>query len=258
LSIDLADFEQIKRLIAEHQPSHIFHLAANSTTRHDALFENHQTIATGTLNILEAVHRHSRHTRVFVTGSGVQFRNTGKPIHESDPFEASSPYALARIHSTYAARYYRSLGIQTYVSYLFHHESPLRKPHHVSKLIADAARQIAAGTRSTLEIGDITVAKEWTFAGDVAEAIWTLVQQDHVHEAVIGSGETHTIEEWLQLCFGHVKLRWQDHVTFRDGFRPEYSRLVSDPTTIKSLGWRPRVSLPSLADMMMAQPAPTT
>ncbi|MEJ1958889.1 MAG: GDP-mannose 4,6-dehydratase [Nitrosomonadales bacterium] len=135
LAGNVSDYGQVERLIKHYSPAYVFHLAANSTTRHDALFENHETISTGTLNILEAVKRHSAASKVFITGSGVQFKNAGNPISEKDEFEANSPYSVARIHSVYAARYYRSLGIRAYVGYLFHHESPYRKASHVSKMV---------------------------------------------------------------------------------------------------------------------------
>jgi GDPmannose 4,6-dehydratase len=251
---DVADFATVEQLVREHRPQYVFHLAATSTTRHDATLENHATIATGTINILEAAKRHVPCARVFLTGSGLQFRNNGAPISERDPFDAATGYAASRIASAYAARYYRSLGLKAYVGFLFHHESPLRKPHHVSQMVAQAARRIAGGSGEALEVGDLAVRKEWTFAGDVARGILTLVRQDAVFEAVIGSGITYSIEEWLAACFGWLGLRWQDHVRLREGFRAEYSCLVSDPSTMLSLGWRPEVSLPRLAQMMVSAP----
>jgi GDPmannose 4,6-dehydratase len=241
----------VEKLIEKEKPEYVFHLAAHSTTQHDTLFENHATISTGTLNILESVKRHSPETRVFITGSGVQFENTGKPISETDNFEASSPYSLARIQSAYASRYYRSLGLKVYIGYLFHHESPLRKPHHISQMIALAVKRIGEGNDEIIEIGDISVEKEWTFAGDVARGIFTLVDQDRVFEAVIGSGITYSIEKWLELCFGVIGRDWHDYVILKEGFTPEYKKLVSDIRTINSLGWYPTVGLKDLAEMMI-------
>lgn len=248
---DVACYEQVQYLIRKHIPKYVFHLAANSTTRHDALFENHETISTGSLNVLEAVRRHSPDTKVFVVGSGVQFKNTGNPISENDVFEANSAYSLARVHSVYAARYYRSLGIRAYVGYLFHHESPLRKPNHVSKVITLAAQRIARGSHEIIELGNLDVEKEWTFAGDVAKGVFTLVEQDMVFEATIGSGITYSIENWLDQCFTLVNMEWRQHVRLREGFVPEYRRLVSNPTTINSLGWFPELTFHELARMMM-------
>jgi GDPmannose 4,6-dehydratase len=254
---DVSKRAEVDELMRAHAPDYVFHLAARSSTRHDAGFENHETISTGTLNVLESAYRHRPSARVFITGSGVQFRNTGEPIDESAPFEASSLYAVARIQSVYAARYYRSLGLRATVGYLFHHESPLRKAGHMSMLIAQAARRIAAGSDEKLEIGDSSVVKEWTFAGDVARGIWTLVQQDEIAEAVIGSGEGHSIADWLERCFSLVGRSWRDHVTLRTGFAAEYNRLVSRPTRMRALGWSPTVSFDELAAMMMkSSPAP--
>lgn len=248
---DVASFGAVESLIEQHKPHFVFHLAANSTTRHSALFENHATICTGTLNILEAVKNHCPTSKVFLSGSGVQFRNQGIPISENDAFDANSSYSLARIHSAYAARYYRALGLKVYIGYFFHHDSPRRKEHHVSQMIASAARRIKAGSDEIIELGDVTVQKEWTFAGDVVNGLWTLVQQEDVFEATLGSGLAYSIEEWLERCFALIGKNWRNHVKLRVGFTPEYSRLVCDPSTLHSLGWTPTVSFNDLARMMV-------
>ncbi|MBF0327722.1 MAG: GDP-mannose 4,6-dehydratase [Nitrospirae bacterium] len=248
---DVCNYEDVNALIKKYSPAYIFHLAARSTTHHDALFENHQTISTGTLNILESVKTSCLQAKVFLAGSGLQFVNTGSPISETAPFYASSPYAVARIQSVYAGRYYRSLGIPVYVGYLFHHESPLRKPSHVSKMISLAAQRIASGSVDNIEVGDLSVEKEWTFAGDVAEAMFTLISQDSIFEAVIGSGVTYSIQNWLEQCFKIIGKDWHDHVRIREGFSHEYPILVSNPSTIRSLGWYPKVGFVELAKRMM-------
>jgi GDPmannose 4,6-dehydratase len=248
---DVSNYGTVERLIKKYLPTYIFHVAAKSTTCHEALFENHETISTGTLNVLEAVRLHSPSSKVFITGSGVQFENKGNPISENSNFEASSPYSVARIHSVYAARYFRSLGLRVYLGYLFHHESPLRKPTHVSKMIALAVKRIAAGANEIIELGDISIKKEWTFAGDVAKGIFTLIEQDNIFEAVIGSGVAYSIEDWLEQCFCIIGKDWRDFVRIRAGFTPEYRTLVSDPVTINALGWSPIEDLSGLAKIMV-------
>ena len=250
---DVGNLANVESVLRDVRPDLIFHLAANSTTRHDALFENHETISTGAINILECARRHCPGARVFLTGSGVQFHNDGQPIDEETPFEATSPYAVARIQSVFAARYYRSLGMRTYVGYLFHHESPRRKPTHLSRMIALAACRIAAGMQQELSLGDISVIKEWTYAGDTMRAVLCLVEQDEIFEAVIGSGEGHSVQEWLEQCFSRVGLSWHDHVKIKDGFQAEYKCLLSRPTRIMSLGWTPTVGFKALAEMMVVQ-----
>ncbi len=251
IQADVADYATVEQLIKTHRPAYIFHLAANSTTRHDVLFENHATISTGTLNILESVKKHSPASKVFISGSGLQFKNDNKPIKESDPFEARDPYSVSRIQSVYAARYYRRLGIQTYVGYFFNHDSPRRSERHMAKMISEAARRIGAGSAEKLEIGDLAAVKEWTYAGDVVKGVWALVQQDAVTEANIGSGLGYSIEDWLEACFGLVHKDWKQSVIKRENFIAEYRLLVSDSSRMLSLGWKPEVSLAGLAAMMM-------
>lgn len=253
---DVARREEVDAALRAVQPDLIFQLAANSTARHEALFENHETISTGALNVLEGARRHCPEARVFLAGSALQFVNRGEPIDEEAPFAASSPYAVARIQSVYAARYFRSLGLRTYVGYLFHHDSPRRGPRHVAQLIASAARRIGAGSTELLELADVEVVKEWTYAGDVARAMVTLVQQDDVTEAVIGSGEGRPIRDWVQRCFAVAGRDWQDHVRAPPGGRGDFGRLVSRPARIRALGWAPQVSFDELAAMMVAQPPP--
>lgn len=251
LRTNIADYGEVSRLIEQQQPDYIFHLAANSTTRHEAVFENHETISTGTLNILEAVKNFSPASKVFISGSGLQFVNMDKPIKETDDFEARDPYSVSRIQSVYAARYYRRLGIKTYVGYFFNHDSPRRSERHMAKKIAEAAKRVAAGSTEKMEIGDAAVIKEWAFAGDVVKGIYVLVSQDAVFEANIGSGAGYSIQEWLEACFTKIGKDWKDYVVLRNDFIPEYKQLVSDSSLIFSLGWKPEVSFGQLADMML-------
>ncbi len=251
IKADLTSFDAIVELVKQHQPNYIFHFAANSTTRHAAWKENHDTISTGSLNVLEAVKEYAPHCKVFLSGSGLQFINEGLPIKETDAFEASSIYSASRIHTVYAARYFRSIGLKAYVGYFFHHDSPLRSERHINKKIMNTAKRIASGSGETLEVGDLSVKKEFGFSGDIVQGVWQLVQQDNVFEAVIGTGKAHAIEEWVDLCFSLNVLNWRTHTTQVEGFVPDFNILVSDPSTMHSLGWQPKVGIEDLAKMMM-------
>ena len=125
------------------------------------------------------------------------------------------------------------------------------KCESLSKKIASSVQRIAKGGKEILELGDISVEKEWTFAGDVAEGMMTLVEQEQVSEAIIGSGVGYTIENWLEQCFGLIGKQWQDHVKLQEGFKPEYTRLISNPDRINSIGWFPKVGFPELAKNMV-------
>ena len=248
-NVSNADF--VNNIIKSQKPDYIFHFAANSTTSHQALFENHETIATGTLNILEAVYNYTSKTKVFITGSGLQFINDGKPIKETDTFIANSPNSVARIQSVYAARYYRSLGIKTYVGYLFNHDSPKRTERHVNQKIVKAVLRMAKGSNEIIELTDINVQKEFAFAGDIIEAIWLFINQDRVFETVIGTGITYSIKDWLNICFKMKGLDWKNKVKIHNDFISPYKLLVSNPETIKKLGWQPKINIEHLAEMMI-------
>ena len=192
----VGDYSFVESILKHHQPNYIFHFAANSTTNHSALFDNHNAISTGTLNILECVRLHCPTAKVFLSGSAMQFKNKGVPIDEQTPFEASSPYSIARIQSVYAGRYYRSaFGLLVYFGYFFNHDSPLRSEKHVNQKIVSSVKRIANGSTEKLELGNIDVKKEFNYAGDIVEAVWVLVNQDTVFEAIIGSGDAHSIQE---------------------------------------------------------------
>ncbi|MEJ7913346.1 MAG: GDP-mannose 4,6-dehydratase, partial [Chitinophagaceae bacterium] len=206
----------------------------------------------GSLNILESVYQYSRHTKVFISGSALQFVNTGSPIAESDLFEASSSYAVSRIHTVYMARYYRQLGLQVYVGYFFHHDSPRRPLRHLNMKIAQAALNVRDGSEEWIEVGDIDVVKEYNYAGDMMEAIWKLVNQSNHFEAVIGSGKGYSIKDWIEICFSGIGKDWTKHVRTNPDFKPDFSSLISDPFTIFSIGWRPEVEIKELAAKMMS------
>ena len=249
---DIADFAFVETLIKHHQPDYIFHFAANSTTHHSALFNNHKAISTGTINVLESVKRHCPESKVFLSGSAMQFENDGLPIDEATPFQASSPYSVARIQSVYAGRYYRdTFDLQVYVGYFFNHDSPLRTERHVNMKIAKAVQRISNGSKEKVELGNIDVQKEFNYAGDVVDAVWMLVNQDKAFEAIIGGGKAHSIRDWLEYCFKKINKNWQDFVEIKQDFLPEYAILISNPELIKSIGWQPRVDFYQLADLML-------
>ena len=253
---NVGDFQFVLNIIKENKPDYIFHFAANSSTRHDVLFENHEAISTGTINILESCKLYCPKARIFLSGSAMQFANSGMPIDEKTPFEASSPYAVARIESVYMGRYYRDvLGLSIYIGYFFNHDSPLRSANHVNQKIAAAVKRIASGSSEKIMLGNIDVEKEFCFAGDIVEAVWLLVNQEKIAEAVLGSGKAYSIKDWLEYCFDKINKNWQQYVLTDKNFNAEYKTLISNPSLIKSIGWEPKVNFHQLADMMMGEKA---
>lgn len=249
---DIADSHFVKKILDKIRPDFVFSFAANSTTKHEAVFEHHNTIGLGTLNILESVKELSLKCKIFLSGSGLQFQNQGQPINENTPFDASSTYSLARIYSIYAARYYRDkFSLPVYVGYFFNHDSPIRTERHINKQIVVRAKEIANGSQEKLIIGNLSVRKEFSFAGDIIKGVWTLVNQNSEFEAVIGSGKDYSIQDWVKICFDSFDLDWKEYVIQGEQFSPDFFRLVSDPKLINKLGWETTTNINELAKMML-------
>lgn len=237
--------------ISAIEPDYVFHLAATSSAKHDAMLDNQKSIVNGTLHILEAVRLYAPEAKVFISGSALQFKNDGSPITETDPFNDGSIYAAQRNASVHFARYYRdNFGMNVHVGYFFHHDSPRRPASNVAQKIAQAAKRIAAGSSEKIEIENLSFNKEWTFAGDTMEAVWLLVNST-VSEAVIGSGHAYSVETWAKLCFSALGLDFTQHV-YAAGTGASHEMIVSYPTTIRSLGWIRRVPITELARMMVS------
>ena len=195
---DVGDFSFVKKIIKKELPDYIFHFAADSTTKHEAILDNNNSISTGTINILEAVRLFSKTSKIYITGSAMQFKNNGKPINENTPFDLSSSYSLSRIHSIYSARYYREkFNLKIYIGYLFNHDSILRSESHINQKIARTVLKIKEGSSEKLLVGNIEVRKEFNFANDIIKAIWILVNQNKIYESVIGSGISYSLKNWI-------------------------------------------------------------
>ncbi|MEP7268333.1 MAG: GDP-mannose 4,6-dehydratase [Saprospiraceae bacterium] len=244
------DARLVKTLIKENKPDYIFHLAAVSQTSHELLLEHQETILKGTLNILENSWIHSPASKIFISGSGLQFINTGKPISEFDPFEAKDSYSLARIQSAYATRYYKNKGLNTYIGYFFNHDSPLRSEKHLNQFIVQTAMRLENKIDKRLTIRDPQYMKEFLFAGDAMDAVLTFVNQNDISEVVIGSGLAYKVLDWIKICFDYFNLELENYLE-SENIESNPNILVSDPKTIFSLGWRPKVNIEELALLMI-------
>jgi GDPmannose 4,6-dehydratase len=244
--VDLSDFNEVVDLVLNTRSDYIFHLAARSTVDHASARINHDVIARGSFNLLEAVQKWRPECKVFLAGSAYQFKNEDKPISETDPWDTTSVYCAARGYSKLLADAYRAQGLTVYFGYFFHHESPRRGANHISQRIARAARN-----RESIEIGDPNVIKEWTFAGDTMEAVWSFVNQDAIFEANIGTGIGHSIAKFAEICYATQGLYWLDHIKVSTDYISLYRSLTCNPERIYSIGWRPRVSIGELVEQLV-------
>ncbi len=251
LHCDVGDFEQVSNIITSLRPDYIFHLAAVSSADHSALFANERAIVDGTVHVLEAARNSAHSCRVFIAGSALQFKHCGRALDENSPLSFSSAYAAQRNASLFMARYFRErFQMPVFFGYFFHHDSPRRSTHHMAQKIATAAKNASLGANAQLEVEDWHFAKEWTFAGDAMDAVWTIVNQDAHQEFVVGSGTPYSIKQWAEECFAHVGKDYRYYVISRkDG---PSDTITCNPSLLRSCGWRPRVSFSGLAAMMVA------
>jgi len=248
----VGDYSFVENIIKALKPEYIFHFAAISTTNHDVTLDNNNAISTGAINILESVKRHSLTSKIFISGSALQFKNNGVPIDEETPFDYSTTYAISRTYSVNLARYYREkFGLKVYIGYFFNHDSPLRSEKHINQKVVRHLVMVKNGSRDKLIIGNLNVKKEFSFAKDIMEAVWILINQDSIYETVIGSGIAYSIEDWVTYCFQKYFLDWKDYIIIDNNYKTDYEILVSNPQKINLLGWKPKTNIFELADIML-------
>ncbi len=249
---NVSDFNFVKKIIRKNKPNYIFHFAANSSINHDLIFSNNDSIVKGTLNILEASRLYSKNCRIFISGSAIQFVNKGFPISEKDEFDISNSYSLMRVQSVLTSRYYRDFfGLNIYIGYLFNHDSEMRSEYYINQKIAQTVLRIKNGSNEMLQVDDHGYRKEFNYAADIVEAIWTLVNQDKINESIIGCGKVYSILDWIKICFKIANLNYEDHTIFKKK-KTESKILISNPKTIHSIGWKPKKTFQDLAKIMMS------
>jgi GDPmannose 4,6-dehydratase len=177
------------------------------------------------------------------------------PQKETTPFHPRSPYGVAKVYGHYITMNYReSYGVFACSGILFNHESPRRGLEFVTRKISHGVARIKRGLASELRLGNLQAKRDWGFAGDYVRAMWLMLQQEEPDDYVVGTGETHSVEEFVQIAFGQVGLDWRRYVVIDPQFhRPaEVDLLLGDPTKAQRvLGWRPQVSFEELVQMMV-------
>lgn len=252
----VADAAFVSRLVKGIQPEMVFNLAATSSADDRWADDHRATIVGGARNVLDAVLWECPSARVFLAGSALQLQNHGRPLAEDDPESDDCAYAEARNEARALARLYRDQwGVLAKFGILFHHESPRRPAHFISQMIVSAARRAHRGEAVRLALRDTSIMREWTYAGDMAEAMFLLMEQEKLHEACLGSGVPRSIADWAGVCFRLVGRDWRDHITTTAA--PSHGLLVANAARMKALGWRPALSMRDLAAMMLGMETPT-
>ncbi|MFZ4665215.1 MAG: GDP-mannose 4,6-dehydratase [Prochlorotrichaceae cyanobacterium] len=259
---DLTDGTTMRRILEEARPQEVYNLGAQSHVRvsFDAPEYTVDAVGMGTLRLLEAIRdyqtRSGNTVRFYQAGSSEMFGKVqAVPQTEETPFYPRSPYACAKVYAHWQTVNYReSYGMFACNGILFNHESPRRGETFVTRKITRALARIVAGKQTKLFMGNLDSKRDWGYAKDYVRAMWLMLQHEVPDDYVVATGETHSVQEFLEVAFGYVNLKWQDYVEFDPRYlRPaEVDLLIGDPAKAKEkLGWEPEVTFEDLTKLMV-------
>ena len=255
---DLTDQGSLIALLEEHKPTEVYNLAAQSfvpTSWNQPALTGDVT-ALGVTRLLEAIRYVNPMVRYYQASSSEMFGKVLEvPQRETTPFYPRSPYGVAKVYGHYITVNYReSFNIFAASGILFNHESPRRGLEFVTRKISDGVAKIKLGMSKELRLGNLESQRDWGFAGDYVDAMWRMLQQDEPDTYVVGTGETHSVQEFCEIAFGRVDLDFKKYVIVDERYyRPaEVDLLISDPSKAgKVLGWEPKVTFKQLVEMMV-------
>ncbi len=254
---DLSDSEQIANVMYNIRPDEVYHLGAQSHVRvsFDTPEYTGNVTALGTTRLLEAIRRSNNNVKFYQASSSEMFGAAHPPQSEETPFHPRSPYACAKVYSYWMTRNYRE-GYNLFASngILFNHESPRRGETFVTRKITRAIARILAKKEKYLYLGNLDARRDWGFAPEYVECMWRILQQDEPGDFVIGTGETHSVREFLHEAFAYAGLDIEEHVRIDSKyFRPtEVEVLIADAKKSEEvLGWKPAIKFADLVKIMV-------
>jgi GDPmannose 4,6-dehydratase len=258
LSMSLNDFRSVLQILAKIQPDEVYNLAGQSSVglSFEQPVETLESIATGTLNLLEAIRFTGGNIKLYNAGSSESFGDTrGEAADENTPFHPRSPYAVAKATAFWeVANYREAYNLFACSGILFNHESPLRPERFVTQKIVASVCRIATGSPEKLQLGDISVQRDWGWAPEYIKAMYLMLQQDKPDDFVIATGETYSLEDFVAEAFASVGLNWQEHTIIDNSlYRPtEIAIGRGNPRKAKEmLGWEAKYKMPDVVRMMV-------
>jgi GDPmannose 4,6-dehydratase len=254
---DITDSTSLTDLIYNIRPEEVYHLAAQSHVRvsFDMPEYTGDVTALGTTRLLEAIRKSGIQARFYQASSSEMFGAAAPPQNEETVFQPQSPYAAAKLYAYWLVRNYRQgYGLFATNGILFNHESPRRGETFVTRKITRALAAIVSGKQKYLYLGNLDARRDWGYAPDYVAAMWKMLQHDAPEDFVIGTGEAHSIREFLTEAFGYVDLDWEEYVRIDPRyFRPnEVDHLLADYSKARRLlGWEPRITFKDLVKVMV-------
>jgi GDPmannose 4,6-dehydratase len=262
ISVSINDFRSVFNAIQESDPNEIYNLAGQTSVglSFDQPVEAIESIAIGTLNILEVIRLLNKPVRFYNAGSSECFGDTGDtPANEQTPFAPRSPYAVAKSTAKWLINSYReSYGLYACTGILFNHESPLRPERFVTQKIITGAAKIKAGQLNKLQLGNLDISRDWGWAPEYVQAMWLMMQLDDPDDFVIATGRKESLKYFVAKSFEYFDLDWQKYVEIEPSFfRPnEIVSNVGDPAkAIEILGWNKPTDIDGVIKMMCAEQA---
>ncbi len=243
-SMTCSEFRSVLTTLQSVDADEIYNLSGQTSVALSFQYpvETFESISVGTINILECLRLLNHRGRYYSAGSSEVFGNTSAPGNEETLFRPRSPYATAKAAAHYSVANYReAYGLFACSGILFNHESPLRPARFVTRKIVAAAVRIAGGSGERLRLGNLSVQRDWGWAPDYVEAMWRIIQQPAPGDYVVATGETHSLEEFVEAAFSCVGLSWRDHVDQDVSLlRPsDIDRSSGDPAkAARELCWR--------------------
>jgi GDPmannose 4,6-dehydratase len=254
---DVAASGNLIELVYNIRPDEIYHLAAQSHVRvsFDLPEYTGDVTGLGAMRILEAVRKSGISARFYQASSSEMFGAAKPPQNESTAFEPQSPYAAAKVYAYWVTHNYRqAYNLFACNGILFNHESPRRGETFVTRKITRALAAIKAGKQDKLFLGNLDAQRDWGYAPDYVAAMWKMLQHERADDLVIGTGESHSVREFLDEAFGYLNMDWEKHVHIDQRyFRPtEVDYLLADPSKARrELGWEPRILFKDLVRIMV-------
>lgn len=260
ISVSINDFRSVFNAIQTSAPDEIYNLAGQTSVglSFDQPVEAIESIAIGTLNILEVIRLLSKPVRFYNAGSSECFGDTGDtPANEQTAFAPRSPYAVAKSTAKWLINSYReSYGLYACTGILFNHESPLRPERFVTQKIIAGASKIRAGQLDKLQLGNLDISRDWGWAPEYVEAMWLMMQLDQPDDFVIATGRKESLKYFVAKSFEYFDLDWQKYVEIEPSFfRPnEIVSSVGNPEkAIRVLGWEKPTDIDGVIKMMCAE-----
>ena len=258
VSMSPVDFRSTLQAVAAAQPEEIYNLAGQSSVRmsFDQPVETFESIVVGLVNMLESIRMLKAPIRLYNAGSSEMFGHTGEArATEQTVFRPRSPYGIAKATSFWQVAQYRdAYGLSACTGVLFNHESPLRPERFVTQKIVAAACRIASGEQDFLELGDLSIQRDWGWAPEYVVAMHQMLQLDRMADLVIATGHTASLLDFAREAFAAVGLDWSRHVRHTPSLlRPnEIESGRADPTlAFETIGWRAQYRMPEVARMMV-------